>query len=177
MDLEKRLENIERRLSILENGHGLAGETTDKPIEMDLVLPEADINGLRFNATGVSTVFEKQDDGWYHSRDILFLSARNVEDNNSRDILTEYLNLSGDNSLREQLAYNLGVRQHDIEVSLPKENEGIKKYGGVAWWYWLYPRSSGSAAAFCNVNRYGHAYASLASGVGGCALIFRVEKE
>jgi hypothetical protein len=176
MDLEKRLENIERRLSILENGHGLAGETTDKPIEMDLVLPEADINGLRFNATGVSAVFEKQDDGWYHSRDILFLSARNVEDNNSRDILTEYLNLPGDNGLREQLAYNLGVRQHDIEVSLPKENEGIKKYNGVDCWYWLHPRSSSSAAAFCYVTNHGFATSFLATGVGGCAPAFRVGK-
>jgi hypothetical protein len=32
-----------------------------------------------------------KDDGWYHSKDILFLSARNVEDDNSRDILTEYI--------------------------------------------------------------------------------------
>jgi hypothetical protein len=138
------------------------------------MLPEADIEGLHFNKMEVHAVFEKQDDGWYHSRDILFLSARNVKDDNSRDILMEYLNLSGDNGLREQLAYNFGVRQHNIEISLPPKNEGVKKYNGVDWWYWLASPQSGSAAAFWNANGGGHAGNYHATGVGGCAPTFRV---
>jgi hypothetical protein len=138
------------------------------------MLPEADIEGLHFNKMEVHAVFEKQDDGWYHSRDILFLSARNVKDDNSRDILTEYLNLPGDDSLREQLAYNLGVRQHNIEISLPPKNEGIKKYNGVGCRYWLNNPYSGSAASFCLCDSGGHSYGTSASGVGGCAPIFRV---
>ena len=87
MDIERRLEAIEKRLAILEDGRGLSD---DQPgtLEMDLSLPEADIGGLRFNKQKVHAVFDKKDDGWYHSRDILFMSARNVKDDNSRDILT-----------------------------------------------------------------------------------------
>jgi hypothetical protein len=176
MSFDERLDDFERRLSILENDHGLNGETGDKTIELDLTLPEADIGGLHFNETKVHAVFEKQDDGWYYSRDILFLSARNMVDENSRDILMEYLNLSGDYGLREQLAYNIGIRQHGIEISLPKENHGIKKYNGVSCWYWLNPRSSGSAVYFCNSYSGGSALHYSASAVGGCAPAFRVVK-
>jgi hypothetical protein len=177
-DIKKRLTAIEKRLSVLEEGHGLNGEEANTIIKMELVFPEADINGLHFNATGVSAVFEKQDDGWYHSRDILFLSARNVEDDNSYDTLTKYLNCYDfKTSIRQQLPEEIFgevMTPDKIEVSLPTENEGIKKYNGVSCWYWLYPRSSKFAAAFCNVLNSGTAYANSATGVGGCAPAFRV---
>jgi hypothetical protein len=139
-----------------------------------LVLPEDDIDGLHFNETKVHAVFEKDSDGWYHSRDILFLSARNTEDDNSRDILTEYLNCPGDNGLKEQLAGHFDVHPQDIEISLPKENKGIKQYNGVNHWYWLTDKYSGSAAHFCFSYTAGGAYGILASVVGGCAPAFRV---
>jgi hypothetical protein len=182
MVLEKRIKNIEKRLSILEVGHGLNGETADNPpellsIKMDLVLPEADIEGLHFNRQEVHAVFERRDDGWYHSRDILFLSARNVENANSYDTLAKYLNCYDfRTSIRRQLPEEIFgevMTPDKIEVSLPKENEGIKKYNGVDWWYWLYPRSFGSATDFCSVLSDGHANAHDASCVGGCAPAFR----
>jgi hypothetical protein len=177
MNFDERLEDFERRLSILENGHGLNGETGDKTIELDLTLPEVDIGGLHFNETKVHAVFEKQDDGWYYSRDIMLLSARNMVDENSRDILMEYLNLSGDDGLREQLAYNIGIRQHGIEISLPKKNQGIKKYNGVRCWYWLADPYPSSAANFCGSSINGTANYNFASAVGGCAPAFCVRKE
>jgi hypothetical protein len=65
-------------------------------------------------------------------------------------------------------------RVTDIEISLPGENEGIKKYNGVDWWYWLSDKSSGSAAHFCLVSYYGFTHYNFASAVGGCAPAFRV---
>ena len=84
MDIEKRLEAIEKRLVSLENG-----QMSDKLETLYLTLPEVNIDGLHFNRTEVHAVFELKEDDWWHSRSILFLSARNTEDDNSRDILTE----------------------------------------------------------------------------------------
>ena len=60
-----RLEKIEKRLSLLEQGRGLNGETTPEKsvVEMDLILPKAEVGGLRFNKTEVRAVFEKRADG------------------------------------------------------------------------------------------------------------------
>jgi hypothetical protein len=145
---------------------------------MDLVLPEADIGGLRFNETEVHAVFEKQDDGWYYSRDILFLSARNAEDTNSRDILTEYLNDGGgDREIRAQIADMFGVPPTGIKIALPQKPQGIKKYNGVDCWYWLSSAYAGSAAFFCTSHHRGGAYGANASGVGGCAPAFRINRK
>jgi hypothetical protein len=62
---------------------------------------------------------------------------------------------------------NAGVA--DITISLPKENEDIKKYNGVDWWYWLASARASSAAYFCNVNSLGLSGNSIASAVGGVA--------
>lgn len=187
-ELKEKITNIEadlgricRRLTALEGGIKDDKDKDPEVLELDLTLPKADIDGLHFNETKVHAVFEKKDDGWYHSRDILFLSARNVEDDTSYDTLTKYLN-SYDfrNSIRMQLPEKIfgEVLQTDsIEVSLPEENEGIKLYNGVSWWYWLRPRSSGSAANFAYVSHYGTATGSYASAVGGCAAAFRVAKQ
>jgi hypothetical protein len=172
MDVEKKIDDLERRLSVLEQGAGLNAEKS--VVEIDLVLPEDDIGGLHFNETKVRAVFEKKEDGWYHSKDILFLSARNTEDDNSRDILTEYLNLPGDNGLKEQIAGLFDVHPQDIEIYLPKESEGSKKYNGAKCWYWLSDKPSGSAANFCLVNASGYASYYGASAVGGCAIVFSV---
>jgi hypothetical protein len=174
MDVEKRIEEIERRLSILEGSHGLAGETGDKSVELDLVLPEAEIDGLRFNEQKAHAVFEKKEDGWYYSRDILFLSARNIDDDNSRDILAEYLNLSGDGGIKEQLADYFDVHPQDIEISLPEKTMGAKKYNGVRWWYWLASPHSGHSHYFAIVYSDGSPSRSNASLVGGVAPAFRV---
>jgi hypothetical protein len=176
MITESRLEAIEKRLSRLERGAGTDGGAgaEETVVEMNLVLPEACIDGLRFNKTEVRAVFKKKEDGCYHSKDILFLSARNTEDDNSRDILTEYLNLPGDNGLKEQIAGRFDVHPQDIEISLPKENEGVKRYNGARQWYWTASLSSGSAAYFCSVYGNGHTSDNIASAVGGCAIVFSV---
>ncbi|MDR0556309.1 MAG: hypothetical protein LBG43_00335 [Treponema sp.] len=170
-DTVKRIESLEQRVGALEK----ASTKTEKPdrniVELDLTLPEADIDGLHFNRQEVRAVFEKQDDGWYHSRDSLFLSARNTVDDNSRDILTEYLCDSG---IRTQIADRLGIQPADIIVSLPEKNQGVKKYNGVDCWYWLRPPYAGSAAYFAYVASYGYANNTNASAVGGCAPAFRV---
>jgi hypothetical protein len=159
---------------------------TEKQIEMKLTLPEADINGLHFNKQEVHAVFEKRADGWYHSRDILFMSARNTEDDNSRDILMEYLlQYDGEDcpAVRGQFAKQivivspedyLYVSQGVVEISLPKENQGIKKYNGVDCWYWLADRYSGSAASFCAAGSNGSTGYNYASAMGGAAPMFRV---
>jgi hypothetical protein len=123
--------------------------------------------------TEVHAVFEKKDDGWYHSRDILFLSARNTEDDNSRAILTEYLTKhESSDSIKSQIALAMKTgRVTDITISLPKENEDIKKYNGVDWWY----RLASSSSSFCTVNGSGYSNNDfIASSVGGVAPAFCV---
>jgi hypothetical protein len=142
--------------------------TLPNTIEMDMTLPEADIGGLHFNSQQVHAVFEKKEDGWYYSRDILFFTARNINSDNSRDVLSEYLN---SNVFQQEIWVNLPVMRF-IEVSLPKESKGIKKYNGVAWWYWLLPYYK--ETHFACVTAGGNAYDTSASAVGGCAPAFRI---
>ena len=177
MEIEKRLEAIEKRLAILEDGR----ELSDKPetLELELILPEADIKGLHFNEQKVYAVFEKHNDGWWYSRDILFLSARNTENDNSRDILTEYLNAHGEygiyNGIRSQIALAMKAgRIPNVEIALPKKNDGVKQYNGVDWWYWLADKPASSAAVFCHCSHYGLSGHSSASAVGGVAPAFCV---
>jgi hypothetical protein len=149
-------------------------KTESGRLEMDMVLPEAVIDGLCFNKQNVHAVFEEDEDGWYYSQDILFLSARNVKDDNNRDILTEYLNKS---QIREQLAKSFMALPEDIEVALPQETRGIKKYHGVKSWYWLAAPDSPFDTYFCNASNNGNVCQTAASSVGGCAPAFRVKKE
>jgi hypothetical protein len=173
--IKELFEALEKGLEVLRKSFAPLGGDAGAPVEIDLTLPEADIGGLRFNETKVHAAFEKKKiDGWYYSRDILFLSARNAEDDNSRDILTEYLNRPGDNGLKEQLAGHFDVHPQDIEISLPNGNAGIKRYNGVDWWYWLTDPSDASADRFCNVATGGFTTSYIASAVGGCAPAFRV---
>jgi hypothetical protein len=159
-----------------------------------LTLPQTDINrGLYFNEQIVHAVFEKQEDGWWQSKDILFMSARNVEDDNSRDILKEYLN---DYRIREQLAKEFNVPPEAVTVALPKEPRGVKKYHGVNWGYWLndpyledpsadpHPdyipdldTDPGCAHCFKYVEYTGLKSAFEADAVFGCAPAFRINEE
>jgi hypothetical protein len=180
MGLEKRVEELEKRLAALEGKSSPNKVCDDSRIVMELVLPEADIGGLHFNETKVSAVFEKKGD-WYYSRDILFCSARNVEDDNSKDILTEYLeSYDFKDCIMQQLPEDIFGEVSNperIEVCIPEENQGVKKYNGVDWWYWLAPRSAGSSANFVIVGTYGNFYnISTASSALGCAPAFCVLK-
>jgi hypothetical protein len=175
----ERLKKIDERLSLVEQGAWLNGEGLNHPpIEMILTLPEADIGGLHFNRQEVCAVFEKGADGWYYSRDVLFLSARNVENDNSQDILTEYLESE---AVKDCFIYALssagigGYARGDLEISLPVEVEVKKRYNGVPCWYWLKDKYPNYSASFRDVNLGGYARDYPASGVGGCALRFRVK--
>jgi hypothetical protein len=141
---------------------------------IELTLPEALVDGLYFNEQEVLAVFEKQEDGWWQSEEILFMSARNVRDDNSRDILTEYLN---DDCIKKQLYKEFNIPPEAITVALPKENKGIKKYHGVDCWYWLAGSYSSSAANFRLVGYAGYADSYGASAVGGCSSAFHVNEE
>jgi hypothetical protein len=141
---------------------------------IELTLPEAEIGDLYFNKQEISAVFQKQDDGWWQSGDILFMSARNVEDDNNRDILTEYLN---NLRIKEQIAEALKISPYIIAFALPKEPQGIKKYHGVNWWYWLAAPTPDSVVNFCCSHGNGYITYGLANSVGGCAPAFRVGKE
>jgi hypothetical protein len=178
MDKEnaKRIDTLEERVAVLEKALTQTDKSDRNSIEIDLTLPEAEIDGLFFNEQSVHALFEKGDDGWYYSRDILFLSARNVIDDNSRDILRRYLeDAGGDREIRAQIADMFDAPPTAIEIALPKKPQGIKKYHGVDWWYWLADSYAGSAAYFAFVHATGGgANHSTASAVGGCAPAFRV---
>jgi hypothetical protein len=158
---------LEERVAALEKA--VMGKAKDKIIELDLIFPAADIDGLRFDEIKKRAIFELKEDGLYHSRDILFLSARNTEDDNSVDILTKYLKSQNVKDAFIAALTEALIGFDDIELFLPKGNEGIKKYNGVDWWYWLAEAYSASAANFCNVNNNGNANNNNASSVGGCA--------
>jgi hypothetical protein len=175
--IEAQIDELESRILILEEGHGLNGEAANclpEVLELDLELPEADIGGLHFNWQKVKGVFDLKEDGWYCCRDILFLSARNTEDDNSRDILSEYLQSGEVKEAFAAVLRNAGI-EAGIEVSLPTENGCVKKYNGVDCWYWLKDHYPSSAASFCGVTNNGFTAGTLSAGsVGGCAPAFRV---
>jgi hypothetical protein len=173
MIMEKEIEEIKKRLSLLEQAAGLNGVAAARSgfVELDLVLPEADIGGLHFNETKVHALFEKKKDGAYYSRDILFLSARDTNDRTGRDLLSEYLD-----SEAVRYAFRRAL-WGEVRVFLPGEDQVVKMYNGVTCWYWLRPRISGSAADFANVGSYGFTTGNSASAVGGCAPAFRVCRE
>jgi hypothetical protein len=166
-------------VSLLEERLGISTETEKNIVEIDLTLPEDDIDGLYFNEQKVCAVFERGEDGAYYSRDILFLSARNYVDNNGDDVLTGYLNSvsheDGDN-IKDQIADALGVEDaNTVELFLPGKKAGEKQYHGADYWYWLGGKWPGSADRFCRVDGNGGATNGNASAVGGCAPAFRIK--
>ena len=176
MNLEKRVEQLEKRLSALEGKADKNNDVCVKEFTLTIDLPEADIGGLHFNQQTVKSLFEFKD-GAYYSKDILFYSARNLEDDTSMDILTEYLE-SPKVKMAFLSAYIASVQDgkaycdDDIEVFLPEINQGCKKHNGARGWHWLRPASS--AASFCNVNYYGNSTNGTASSAGGVAPAFYI---
>jgi hypothetical protein len=164
----------------------------EKVKHLDIILPPAEIGGLRFNETKVSAVFDLKEDGWYHSRDILFLSARNVKDDNSRDILTEYLESKAfrksiamaevqscgfpcSDIIKSKTADSIAA---DIEISLPEKNEGIKKYNGadVGVCYWLKPAENDRSFGWVNTTADRGQGVCRADITNGVAPMFRIKE-
>jgi hypothetical protein len=176
--VEKKINKLKEQVKILEEKIRIAEKELVGIIELDLVLPEDDIDGLHFNKTEVHAVFELKDDGWYYSKDILFLSARNSKENNSKDILTKYIKdidrLDCVVTIYEQIAKRMGVELYELEVSLPRDNQGIKKYNGVDYGYWLFDNNNHSEMNFNCVFSQGLVGKSGADSVGGCVLAFHL---
>ncbi|MDR0862461.1 MAG: hypothetical protein LBN30_06800 [Oscillospiraceae bacterium] len=138
-------------------------------------LPPSEIGGLRFIRQEVRTTFELQGDGFYHSRDVLFLSARNTAKDTSRDVLSEYLNLpavtaSFYDALQAATHTDLSARQ--IVFALPRENEGVKRYYGVPCWYWLSDKLARYAGYYQVADMKGNYNHGVANVVCGCAPMF-----
>jgi hypothetical protein len=176
------MDALNQRLAQLEQGKGLVPK--QEPIEVNLTMPKLEGGGLQFNRTKISAVFDLKEDGWWHSRDILFMSARNVRDDKSRDILTEYLESV---YFRDCLAHAVfGVlRDRDadfpflhvnelsaaLEVSLPIKSEGAKKYNGADSAYWLKDGGDAWSNIVCSNDFIS---VSRPSSVSGVALMFRI---
>jgi hypothetical protein len=173
--IEAEINGLKERVKNLEGDSGCQRRSRDpETIELNIEWPEANIGGLHFNMQKTHGVFELKDDGNYYSCDILFHSARDTDEGTGRDLLSEYLDSEAVKRAFCSALYRHFVQVNSMRVFLPEGNPGIKKYNGVSWWYWLRPRSSGSAAGFCYVSYYGTAGSNGASAVGGCAPAFRV---
>jgi hypothetical protein len=171
--IEDELRGLKKRIEKLEGNTGWSGPN-QKIIELDIEWPEADIGGLHFNAQKTNGVFKLKEDGNYYSRDILFISARDTYEGTGRDLLSEYLDSE---AVREAFLAAIGndVEQTDtIRVFLPEENQGIKKWNGVRFWYWLRRRESTSAASFTYVNASGYHGSETACSWVGCVPAFCV---
>jgi hypothetical protein len=133
-------------------------------------LPKSGIGGLHFNKQEVQAVFELKDDGFYHSREVLFLSARNTAKDTSRDLLLEYLNSPAVIS-----SFRGAIQEtREIMFALPNENEGIKRYNGVPCWYWLSGIRARYAGYYQVVDMKGNYNHGVANVVCGCALMFTI---
>jgi hypothetical protein len=173
--IEAEINGLKERVKKLEGDSGCQRRSRDpETIELNIEWPEADIGGLHFNMQKTHGVFELKDDGNYYSRDILFHSARDTDEGTGRDLLSEYLDSEAVKQVFCSALYRRFVQVNSIRVFIPEISQGIKKYNGVSWWYWLCPRSSGSAAYFCSVYYNGSAVNNVASAVGGCAPAFCV---
>jgi len=180
--IEDRLESIETfNLNLRKRLDKLEGNTTcssyAEEINICIDLPEDNIDGLYFNAQRVHAVFVLKEDGNYYSRDILFNSARDLDKETGRDLLSEYLKSDAVKMAFIKALENIGMKFNHIDIFLPEENQGIKKYNGVDWWYWLRKRSSGSSSHFAGVNISGFSTSYNASAVGGVAPGFCVDNQ
>ena len=174
--IEDEINRLIGRVKTLEDERPSHRSRNQNPetIELEIDWPEADISGLHFNAQKTRSVFELKEDGKYYSRDILIHSARDTDEGTGRDLLSEYLDSEAVKKAFFSALVRRFVQVNSIHVFLPEENQGIKKYNGVDWWYWLRPRSAASAATFAFVSYLGLTYHTVASAVGGCAPAFCV---
>ena len=169
--IEAKINDLESRMNKLD---GSTVCSNKKIVRIEIAWPEDYIGGLHFTARVTPAVFELKKDGNYYSDSILFNSARDTDEGTGRDLLSEYLDTDAVkqaviNALKED-----GMEVDTISVFLPKENQGIKKYNGVKWWYWLKEREAGSSAVFTPVHDSGYSAGYVASAVGGCAPAFCV---
>jgi hypothetical protein len=147
-----------------------------KSIGLCIEWPEADIEGLHFNEQKTRSIFDLKEDGSYYSRDILFLSARDMDDITGRDLLSEYLDGEAVRDAFLTAIENYNAYTDTIRVFLPEKNQGVKKYNGITWGYWLHSRYSSSSTNFCLVHSYGAADANPAADVLGVAPAFCINK-
>jgi hypothetical protein len=176
-DIRKAIETLEGRVTLLEKEvYSRVG--TVGVLKLRLTLPEDHIGGLYFNEQKVRAVFVLRKDGWYASRDILFLSARNTTDDNSRDLLAEYLSATraGGREIRRQIAGALGLQASSIDLALPLGPQGVKTYNGVPCIYWHGSPRIGSVQHFYCCGRAGFADSLLADAVVGCAPMFQARR-
>jgi len=169
--LEAEIKSLKERVGKLEGIPDGACSLHEKEIELDITWPEADIGGLHFNAQTTRSVFERMEDGNYYSKDILIHSARDTDEGTGNDTLSDYLDSEDVLDAFQEALENAVDCESGLKVErvfLPKENQGVKKYNGVSWWYWLLPRSASSAASFCNCSSTGDS-SRTASSVGGVA--------
>ena len=150
VDILKRFEQVERRLSIIEQVQEPANERIPDLLYLMVELPELEMGGLSFNNKTVRSIFELKD-GIYYCNNILFHSARNVINDNSSDILTLYLE---SNEVRTAFlkAYESQTidtpRCSDISVFLPEVGLGKREYNGVKGSYWC-KEKAGMSSFFC----------------------------
>ena len=150
VDIIKRFERIEKRLSLLV---GVDDNTLPDELYLEIELPEADIGKLHFNRQFVKSLFELKD-GIYYCKDILFHSARNSENDNSRDILTEYLE-----SDEVQSAFLQAIEDTDFELTnqnmkifIPEDEQGVKTYNGGIECYWLKRKNRTTSFVYIHSN-------------------------
>jgi hypothetical protein len=171
--IEAKINDLESRMNKLD---GSTDCSNKKIVRIEIAWPEDYIGGLHFTARVTHAVFELKKDGNYYSDGILFNSARDTDEGTGRDLLSEYLDTDAVKQAMINALKEDGMEVDAISVFLPKENQGIKKYNGVKWWYWLKERVSGSSAYFTLVDSNGGSSAHNASSVGGCAPAFCVAK-
>ncbi|GMO64881.1 MAG: hypothetical protein Ta2A_12800 [Treponemataceae bacterium] len=156
----------------------------DTPLELTLILPEADIKGLHFNKTEVKAFFEQKDDGSYYSRDVLFYSARRTEEKGTEDVLTEYLEtIEFRTAIFDALPQALKPAAAScIKAFIPEKEDGRvdgyerKYYNGAGNRYWLRQPDDTIPYDFCIV--VGSCLGLYtASWVCGCAPAFRIEDQ
>jgi hypothetical protein len=103
------------------------------------------------------------------------MSARNNVNDNSQDILAEYL---ARDEIKTQIAdVFFGASPDDIEIGLPQKQQGAKRYSRVPMWYWLTDSSPYHLQSFNSVGVNGEAFSYQATAIGGCAPAFRIGKQ
>ena len=151
---------------------------TGKTVELVINWPQAKIGGMEFKEHETRGLFILEKDGNYHSKDMLFYSARDTEKGTGRDLLSEYL---ASNEVKEAFLNAIkkaGLKANkEINVFLPEKPIHYKgKYlrNGDRWWYWLKPRGSKSSTLFEISLLYGVVSCNYASANGGVAPVFSV---
>jgi hypothetical protein len=173
--IEDEIVTLKSRINKLEGIPSCSEQSLPEAIKLSIEWPEAEIGGICFDALKRQAVFDRKEDGNYYSRAILFNSARDTDKGTGRDLLSEYLDSEDVKKAFAAALENAGINTEgkEINVSIPQENQGVKKYNGVDWWYWLKSHAS-SSSSFCSVDYFGGSGTSGASAVGGVAPRFCV---